>query len=134
MTSIYDKPKEEISNSCLYRVCWCTKYRRSLLDEDAQRTLTDSLLEAASKLSIELTGIQLFSDHVVLSIKTHPRLDIHRAVKHLKRHAYRDLKATYGWVSTRVPTLWTNSYYVGTLSGFNEDDMASFIERQPTRQ
>ena len=134
MTSLYDKPKEDLTHSCLYRVCWCTKYRRPLLDEEAHRTLTDSLLESASKADIELTGIKLFSDHVALSIKTHPRLDIHRAVKHLKRHAYRDLKAKYSWVTTRVPTLWTNSYYVATLSGFDSDEMTQFVERQPTRQ
>ena len=130
---MYDKPKEEIRHSCIYRVCWCVKYRRPLFDEETQRTLTDSLLESANQLDIELTSIKLFSDHVVLSIKTHPRLDVHRAVKHLKRHTYQDLKATYSWVSTRVPTLWTNSYYVGTLSGFNADEMTEFVEHQPTR-
>ena len=133
MDSIYDKPKEEIRHSSLYRVCWCVKYRRPLLDEPAQRTLTDSLLEAATQLEIDLTSIKLFSDHVVLSMKLHPRLDVHRAVKHLKRHSYRALKANHAWVKTRIPTLWTNSYYVGTLAGFNAEEMASFAEHQPNR-
>ena len=56
-------------------------------------------------------------DHVNLLVEFDPQFCVHRLVKLLKGRTSRLLRQEFEWLRSRLPTLWTNSYFVSTVGG-----------------
>lgn len=56
-------------------------------------------------------------DHVHLLVACHPQFGIHRLVKQIKDRSSLVLRAESPTLESRLPTRWTNSYFVATLGG-----------------
>ena len=41
-----------------------------------------------------------------------------------------DLREEFPWLKSRIPTLWTNSYFVSTVGGAPHAQVRKYIERQ----
>lgn len=50
-------------------------------------------------------------DHVHLLCETDPQFGIHNLVKRLKGRSSHLLRQEMVWLKSRLPTLWTNSYF-----------------------
>lgn len=50
-----------------------------------------------------------------LLIRYDPQFGIHRDVKHLKGFTSRILRTEYPKLTTRLPSLWTNAYFIATV-------------------
>jgi putative transposase len=57
------------------------------------------------------------ADHVHLLVEVDPQLAIHRLVKAIEGRSTRVLCQEFPWLQSRLPTLWTNSYFVATVGG-----------------
>lgn len=69
-------------------------------------------------------------DHVHLLLSIDPQLSIHRAIKRIKGRSSHDLREEFPWLKSRIPTLWTNSYFVSTVGGAPLAQVRKYIERQ----
>ena len=43
------------------------------------------------------------------------------------------LRQEFPWLSRRLPTLWTNSYFVSTVGGAPLEAVKKYIENQKTK-
>ena len=59
-----------------------------------------------------------------------PQFGIHKAVKKTKGRSSRVLREEFSFVKSRVPTLWTNSYFVSTVGGVPLKEIKKYIENQ----
>lgn len=74
-------------------------------------------------------------DHVYILMEVDPQLGIHKAVKSLKGYTSKVLRSEYPFLKTRMPTLWTNSYFVSTVGGgAPQEVIKQYIENQKTSQ
>ena len=73
-------------------------------------------------------------DHVHILMEVDPQFGIHKAVKSLKGYTSRILRQEYPYLRTKMPTLWTNSYFVSTVGGALRDVIKQYIENQKTSQ
>ena len=69
-------------------------------------------------------------DHVHLLVEVDPQFGIHRLVKLVKGRSSRYLRQEYSSLTTRLPTLWTNSYFVSTVGGAPLSVIKQYIEKQ----
>lgn len=69
-------------------------------------------------------------DHVHLLMEVDPQFGIHRAVKRIKARSSKVLREEFSFVKSRVPTLWTNSYFVSTVGGAPLEKIKKYIEDQ----
>ena len=69
-------------------------------------------------------------DHVHLLVEVDPQFGIHRLVKLMKGRSSRLLRQAFPKLKTRMPTLWTNSYFVSTVGGARLSVMKQYIENQ----
>jgi putative transposase len=69
-------------------------------------------------------------DHVHLLIEVDPQYGIHRAVKKIKGRTSRILRQEFPILVRRLPTLWTNSYFVSTVGGAPLAVIKQYIENQ----
>jgi putative transposase len=98
--------------SCKYHVVFCPKYRRPVLVEGVDRRLKRIIGEAVEETDSILIEAEVMPDHVHLLIHVDPQFGVHRVVKAIKGRSSRLLRNELRWLRSRLPTLWTNSYFV----------------------
>ena len=118
--------------SCKYHVVWCPKYRRPVLVEGVDVRLKSLIVETCSKMNVDIIEMEIMPDHVHLLIEVEPQFGIHRAVKQIKGVSSRVLRQEFSWLKSRIPTLWTNSYFVSTVGGAPLAVIKKYIENQKT--
>jgi REP-associated tyrosine transposase len=116
--------------SCKYHVVFCPKYRRQVLVNGVERRLKQIIAEVAEETDSILVETEVMPDHVHLLIEVDPQLGIHRVVKAIKGRSSRLLRNEFPWLKSRLPTLWTNSYFVSTVGGAPLAVIKRYIENQ----
>lgn len=124
------KSNRNVVYSCKYHVVWCPKYRRRVLVNGVDERLKDIIRETCAEIHAELIEMEVMPDHVHLLVEVDPQYGIHRAVRLIKGRSSRLLRDEYPWLKSRLPTLWTNSYFVSTVGGAPLKTIRQYIENQ----
>lgn len=82
------------------------------------------------ELQCDVIELEVMPDHVHVLCEVDPQLGIHTFVKRVKGRSSRLLRQEFKQLTTRLPTLWTNSYFVATVGGAPLAVMRQYIENQ----
>ena len=77
-----------------------------------------------------IVEVETMPDHVHLLVSVDPQYGIHRLVKQIKGRSSRLLRAEFPHLKSRLPTLWTNSYFVATVGGATLEVVKRYVENQ----
>ena len=124
------KSNKNIIYSCKYHVIFCPKYRRNVLINGVDTKLKTIIKNICIENKIELFEIEIMPDHVHLLLEVDPQFGIHRIIKRIKGRSSRILRKEFKWLCSRLPTLWTNSYFVSTVGGAPMEVVKQYIEGQ----
>lgn len=124
------KSNRNVVYSCKYHVVWCPKYRRSVLVNGVDERLKAILREVADETRSEIIEFEVMPDHVHVLVEVDPQFGIHSLVKLMKGRSSRLLRQEFPWLKSRLPTLWTNSYFVSTVGGSPLAVVKQYIENQ----
>jgi len=113
-----------------YHIIFCPKYRREVLTGKIEQRLKQLFLEKANELEIEIQDLTIMPDHVHLFIKADPTLAPHYIVRQLKGYSAKNLREEFPELKSRLPSLWTRSYYVESVGHISEDTIRKYIEDQ----
>lgn len=128
------KNNNNIVHNCKYHVVWCPKYRRKVLIGDVKARLKDLVKQICQKNQFDLLEMEVMPDHIHLLLEVNPQFGIHKAVKLIKGTTSRILRSEFKQLTTKLPTLWTNSYFVSTVGGTPLSAIKQYIESQKTSQ
>ena len=132
MTISRYKSNYNVVYSCKYHVAWCPKYRRSVLNDFVQEELKAIIEEVCGLRKSEILTVELMPDHVHLLVEIDPQYGIHKLIKELKGKSSRILRQRFPHLRSRLPTLWTNSYFVSTVGGAPLSVIKQYVENQKT--
>ena len=118
--------------SCKYHVIFCPKYRRPVLTGQVAARCGQLVVETAAMHKCIVIEMEIMPDHVHLLIDVDPQFGIHRVVKAIKGITSRLIRQEFPAVKTRMPSLWTNSYFVSTVGGAPLEIVKRYIENQKT--
>lgn len=124
------KSNHNVVYSCKYHVVWCPKYRRKVLVNGVDVRLKELIEEICNEYHIDVIEMEIMPDHVHLLMEVDPQFGVHKAVKQIKGRTSRVLRQEFGWLRSRLPTLWTNSYFVSTVGGAPLSVIKQYIENQ----
>ena len=113
-----------------YHLIWCSKYRRKVLTGDAETRLKELLAEKAGQIDIEIVQMEIMPDHVHLFVKTTPVNSPHYIVQQVKGYTSRILRQEFPSLKSRLPSLWTRSYFCESVGHISEDTIRKYIEGQ----
>jgi len=116
--------------SCKYHVVFCPKYRRKVLTPDIAERLKAIIHQVASERNVEIIECEVMPDHVHILCEVDPQFGIHRAIKAIKGLSSRILRQEFAALRTKLPTLWTNSYFVSTVGGAPLEIIKKYIANQ----
>ena len=124
------KSNKNVVYACQYHVVWCPKYRRKVLVNGVDERLKVIIQEVILELNAELLEMEIMDDHVHLLVSVDPQFGIHKLVKRIKGVSSRILRDEFPWLKSKIPALWTNSYFVSTVGGATLEVVKKYIEDQ----
>lgn len=128
--SIKYKSNNNVVYSCKYHVVWCPKYRRKVLIGAVETRLKEIIKDVCIEFKSEMIELEIMPDHVHLLVEVDPQFGIHRLIKNIKGRTSRILRLEFKHLKSRLPTLWTNSYFVSTVGGAPLEIIKQYIENQ----
>jgi putative transposase len=116
--------------SLKYHLVWCPKYRRPVLTGEIVEDLRSLLYQKAKDLDVEIEALEIQPDHVHLFVASDPTEAPQRLANQFKGFTSRILRQKYPHLRSRLPSLWSRSYYVGTIGHVSEETVKRYIEAQ----
>ena len=112
-----------------YHIVFCPKYRRPVLDR-LESELRELFEEKAKELNVKLEAMEIMPDHVHLFVSASPVITPQLIVNQMKGYTSHVLRKRYDWLRSRLPTLWTRSYYIGSAGEVSQKTIMKYIENQ----
>lgn len=125
----YRNSSSELITSTKYHIAFCPKYCREVIVDDVKDRMEDLVREVCEADDMRLISMNVEPNAVMLTLDVDPRLGIHRAVKRIKARSSNVLRDEFPRLRSRLPTLWTNSYFL-TTEHDHEREMRTFIKNQ----
>lgn len=122
-----------IAFQCAFHVVWCPKYRRKVIGGRMEDRLKEIIRETVAEHGGWLVELETMPDHVHMLVEVDPQYGVHRLVKAVKGRSSRLLRQEFPWLKSRLPTLWTNSYFVATVGGAPLAAVRRYVEKQKDR-
>ena len=116
--------------SLKHHIVWCPKYRRPVLTAPVDGRLKELLAEVAAEHEMTIHAIEVMPDHVHLFIESDPTLCVAEIVNRLKGRTSRILRQEFPALRSRLPTLWSRSYFAATVGAVSEATIRHYIEAQ----
>jgi putative transposase len=113
-----------------YHIIWCPKYRRKVLVGEIAERLKVLLNEKAVEMGLGIERMEVLPDHVHLCVKCDPTDSPQCIVGQLKGYTSFNLRKAFPSLKTKLPTLWTRSYYVESVGYISEATIKKYIENQ----
>ena len=115
---------------CTFLVVWCPKYRRPVITGPVDLRLKEIIREVCAERDAPIVELETVPDHVHLLVSCDPQFGIHRLVKQIKGRSSRLLRQEFPSLKSKLPTLWTNSYFVATVGGATVEVVKRYVENQ----
>lgn len=131
--SVTLRTNANIAFQCAYHVVWCPKYRRRVIGGRMEIRLKEIIAEVIAEKGAWLIEMETMPDHVHLLVEVDPQFGVHRLVKAIKGRSSRLLREEFPWLKSKLPSLWTNSYFVATVGGAPLSVIKRYVESQKDR-
>ena len=104
-----------------------------MLASPIDERLKTIIMETIEKWGQELIEWEVMPDHVQLLVGCDPQFGIHRIVKYIKGTSSRYLRQEFPQLKRRLPSLWTNTYFVATVGGVTQESLKRYVVGQKGR-
>ena len=113
-----------------YHFVWCPKYRRKVLIGDIPKRLNELIRQKATQIGVFVEALDVMPDHVHLFVSSSPVMAPHHIVAQFKGFTSHELRNEFPELRSKLPTLWSRSYYVGACGHASESVVKMYVENQ----
>ncbi|HUD44333.1 MAG TPA: IS200/IS605 family transposase [Patescibacteria group bacterium] len=119
-----------------YHICWCTKYRRRILNPGVAGYVRKILMEISRSMTgviIEEIGIDdTMRDHIHLVMKIPPRYSRSDVIAQLKAESASKMRKKFDWLQKvywKENIVWSPGFFLSTV-GANEKVIKDYVRWQ----
>lgn len=116
--------------SLKFHLVWCPKFRRPVLAPPVDGRLKALLAEIADDRGMTLHATEVMPDHVHLFVEADPTLCVAEIVNRFKGRTSRLLREEFPGLRSRLPTLWSRSYFAASVGAVSEATIRRYIAAQ----
>jgi putative transposase len=113
-----------------YHIIFCPRYRRKILTGEIEKRLKEILHEVALENDWKIATLEVMPDHVHVFVKVTPVDSPMQIVARMKGKSSFLLRKEFPSLKTRLPSLWTRSYYVESIGSISAPAITKYIEEQ----
>ena len=86
--------------------------------------------QKAKELNVKIEAMEIMPDYVHLFVQASPAITPQLIVNQMKGYTSHVLRERHDWLRSRLPTLWTRSYYIGSAGVVSQETIMKYIENQ----
>ena len=116
--------------SLKYHLVWCPKYRRSVLTGEIDARLKELLHDVAAEHGWTVHALEVMPDHVHVFVEARPEWSVTEIVNRFKGTTSRVLRSEFRSLVSRLPCLWSRSYFASSVGAVSEETIRRYIEEQ----
>jgi putative transposase len=116
-----------------YHLVFCPKYRKPILGGPVAERLKELLYKKAAELDVRIHALEIMPDHVHMFVESDPTLAPAHIAAQFKGFTSRILREEFPFLKSRLPSLWSRSYYIGSVGHVSEATVRKYIENQKGR-
>lgn len=113
-----------------YHLVWCPKFRRPVLTPPFDARLQEIIAEVAEEAGMIVHALEIMPDHVHLFVEADPTLSVAEIVNRFKGRSSRLMRSEFPALRSRLPTLWSRSYYAGSVGHVSAKTVEAYIAAQ----
>ena len=98
--------------------------------ETLESELRELFEQKAKELNVRIEAMEIMPDYVHLSVLASPAITPQLIVNQMKGYTSHVLRERHDWLRSRLPTLWTRSYYIGSAGVVSQETIMKYIESQ----
>ena len=121
------------AKACGVLVSQKTTYRRKVLVGKIETRLKKLIEQKAKELNVEIGKMEVMPDHVHLFVKARPVHSPQYLVAQFKGFTSHELRKEFPELKSKLPTLWTRSYYVESIGHISEETIKKYIDEQKNK-
>ena len=116
--------------SLTFHLVWCPKYRRPVLTPPVDGRLKALLAAIADEHGVTIRAAEVMPDHVHLFVEADPTLCVAEIVNRFKGRTSRLLREEFPALRSRLPTLWSRSYFAASVGAVSEATIRRYVAAQ----
>lgn len=116
-----------------YHVVWCPKYRRQVLTGPVAARCDELIRAKCAERDWSIIALEVMPDHVHLFVKAHPSDSPSFIANQLKGSTSRYLRGEFPHLRSRLPTLWSRSFFVASVGAVSAATVRRYIDTQYER-
>ena len=113
-----------------FHIVWCPKYRRPVLGDPVDARLKELLAEVAVEHGMTIHTLEIMPDYVHLFVEADPTLCVSEIVNRFKGRTSRVLRDEFPFLRSRLPTLWSRSYFAFTVGAVSKAAIQHYVAAQ----
>jgi Transposase and inactivated derivatives len=129
MTERYAKNSGAVF-SLKYHLVWCPKYRKPVLVPPVDARLKELIGKVAAENEMTVHALEVMPDHVHVFVETDVRRAPAQIARLLKGTTSNRLRQEFKHLRSKLPTLWSRSYFMATVGTVSEATVRRYIEAQ----
>jgi putative transposase len=119
--------------SLKYHLVWCPKYQRPVLVGAVADRLKALLQQKATELGLTIHALEVMPDHVHVFVEDDPTFAPRHLAAQFKGFTSHALRQEFPHLRSRLPTLWSRSYFIATVGYVTEAAIKRYIATQQAR-
>ena len=119
--------------SLTYHLVFCPKYRQPVLHGPVAERLKALLALKADELHVTLHSLEVMPDHVHIFVESDPGMAPAKLAAQFKGYTSRVLRQEFRHLRSQLPSLWSRSYYIGSVGHVSEATVRRYIAHQKGR-
>lgn len=116
-----------------YHIIFCPKYRRKVLTGQIEIRLKEIIRQVAIENDWEIATLDVMPDHIHVFVKATPMDSPANIVARMKGRSSFELRKEFPYLKSRLPSLWTRSYYCESIGSISASAITKYIENQKAR-
>lgn len=116
--------------SLKYHLAWCPKYRKPVLEGPVAKRLDVLIRQKAKELELTIHALEIMPDHTHLFVESDPRWCPAEIASRIKGFTSHVLRGEFRHLRSRLPTLWSRSYFIATVGSVTDAAVQKYIESQ----
>ncbi|NJL10356.1 MAG: IS200/IS605 family transposase [Calothrix sp. SM1_7_51] len=126
-TTLEYRHNNHSKGNAVVHLVWIPKRRKKVLIGEVAKRLRQIINELAQEKDWDVLALEVAPDHVHLFIEHQPDIAINQVVKAFKGRSSCLLRREFPQL-TKLPSLWTNSYFYSTAGQVSAETIRRYIE------
>ena len=114
----------------VYHLIWCPRRRKAILTGSVKDRCQELIMQKCQEKGWQVLELAIHPDHIHLFVRCLPGHSAAEVVKECKGITSFHLRKEFRNITSKLPSLWTRSYFASTAGAVSAQTIRAYIDAQ----